>query len=459
MMADPIEPPSAAPDDDADFEGASAVGPPRDGSVDASMAPSIDDVSIAWTPRKMSAEGEVVVPRVSAPVEADEPDDDDDAPAAAPYPARDAVSEADDAAPEGAGVEAAAPETDAPAADDALDDAAPDDAAAADDSIDDSLDGAEPGDALDEPTAGELAAGPVREEAPREADVDIEAEPARASTSAAPADRTPSASPAGRGGGRDRPMPRASVAPRPNAPRPRTTLTRSGPIDVSPIRDRISRSVPYPAAPARLDLEPSRSSADEVIRDDATDRTAGFAPIDDSALEAQSVDVIAAVGNSRIGDLDPEDETVTPDPALLESIDEVELLGSEDAPLDVAPAAFDALPASDDDDPSSGVRPVPRVISAAPAERRPYVAQGTQVLADDAIEFVDDSSPGTRRPYVAQGTQVLADDAIEYVDDEDEDQTAQSDRFRTVIHGRTKSRDPERARALEERLDRMTGDK
>ena len=77
----------------------------------------------------------------------------------------------------------------------------------------------------------------------------------------------------------------------------------------------------------------------------------------------------------------------------------------------------------------------------------------------DAIEFVDDSSPGTRRPYVAQGTQVLADDAIEYVDDEDEDQTAQSDRFRTVIHGRTKSRDPERARALEERLDRMTGDK
>lgn len=477
MMADPIEPPSAAADDDADFEGASAVGPSRDGSVDASMAPSIDDVSIAWTPRKMSAEGEVVVPRVSPPVEAGEPDDDDEAPAASPYPARGAVSKADDAAPEGAGVEAAAPgtdapETDAPAADDALDGAALDEealdgAAAADDSIDDSLSGSidgsmdspAPGNALDGPAVGELASGPARDEA-READVDdAEVEPARASTSAAPADRTPSAPPAGRGSGRDRPMPRASVAPRPNAPRPRTTLTRSGPIDVSPIRDRISRSVPYPAAPARLDIEPSRSSTDEVVRDDATDRTAGFAPIDDSALEAQSVDVIAAVGNSRIGDLDPEDETVTPDPALIESIDEVELLGSEDAPLDVAPAAFDALPASDDDDPSSGVRPVPRVISAAPSERRPYVAQGTQVLTDDAIEFVDDSSPGVRRPYVAQGTQVLADDAIEYVDDEDEDQTAQSDQFRTVIHGRTKKRDPERTRALEERLDRMTGDK
>ncbi|MCB9551401.1 MAG: hypothetical protein H6705_21195 [Myxococcales bacterium] len=197
--------------------------------------------------------------------------------------------------------------------------------------------------------------------------------------------------------------------PRPAAPRPRATVTRSGGLDVSPIRDRISRNIAYPSAPPEFSpAEPARGGAADA------DRTAGFAPIDDAAVPEA---VIAAVGNTRVGAHAPE---------AVEVGDDAELLQSGDfEPLDVKPAAFDALPASDDD-----ARPVPRVVSAAPMEKAPYVAaHRTQVLSDDAIEIVDD----------------------------DDDVTADAEQFRTAIHGRKGEQAAEKLRELEARLDRMRG--
>ena len=204
-----------------------------------------------------------------------------------------------------------------------------------------------------------------------------------------------------------RPQPRApiSTVPRPAAPRPRATATRSGGLDVSPIRDRISRNIAYPSAP------PDFSPTDDRDAPPAdADRTAGFAPINDIAPGA----VIAEVGNTRVGAHPAE-------PA--EMLDDAEILQSgEFEPLDVKPAAFDALPASDED-----ARPIPRVISAAPRDKAPYIAaHRTQILADDAIEIVDD-----------------------------DDVTADGDAFRTAVHGRKNDPEADRHRADRLRADRL----